>query len=101
MAVVSELSTEKINQAGIDLIDNAEKMYSSLKEVKALIEGSKSYFDSSAGDQMRNKFNESAAKFEEFKSYLTDYGEYLKTFAGNVVSYENAVMDAIGDMVSI
>lgn len=101
MAVVSELSTEKIKQAGIDLIDNAKKMYSSLNEVKALIDGSKSYFDSPAGDQLRKKFNESAVKFEEFQSYLSTYGEYLKTFAGNVVTYENAVMDAVGDMVSL
>jgi hypothetical protein len=90
----SKLSISKINQAGGELITHAEKMYSSLSTIKDLIAGSKSYFDSPAGDQVRNKFNLSAEKFEEFKAFLVSYGEFLKTFSGNVQSFEDAVEEA-------
>ena len=46
----SKLDRPKITSAGEDLITDVQKMYESLGRVKNLIEGSKSYFDSEAGN---------------------------------------------------
>lgn len=94
----SKLNITKINEAGESLVDNAGKMYTSLNNIKNLIEGSKSYFDSPAGDRVRTKFNASAEKFEEFKGFLESYGNFLKTFSGNVKSFEDAVLEATNEI---
>lgn len=91
----SKLDRAKINSAGEDLITDVQKMYESLGRVKNLIDGSKSYFDSDAGNSLRTKFNTSAEKFDEFKTFLNTYGEFLKTFSGNVQKFEDAVKEAV------
>ena len=91
----STLDSKQINKAGEELIDDVKKMYDSLGRVRNLIEGSKSYFDSDSGNQLRIKFNTSAEKFGEFQSFLNTYGEFLKTFSGNVQRYETAVKEVI------
>lgn len=95
--MISELSSKDINRAGEDLIDQVTKMYSSLTNIKNLVEGSKSFFNSPAGDSVRTSFNASAEKFENFRSEFNSYGEYLKTFAGNVEKYEEAVKEAASE----
>lgn len=97
----STLDRVKINKAGEDLIDKAQQMYESLGRVKNLIEGSKSYFDSEAGNSLRTKFNTSAEKFEEFKTFYNTYGEFLKTFSDNVQRYENAVKETVDGIPSL
>lgn len=92
--MATTVNKEKVNQSGIDLIDDVTKMYNSLTTIKGYIDNSKSYFDSDAGDALRKKFNTSAAKFEEFRTFLNSYGEFLKTFSGNITSFETAVEDA-------
>lgn len=94
MAAVTDVTREEVNTAGENIINNAKKMYKSLDNIKQLINGSKSYFDSEAGDDLRRKFNESASKFEEFKNYIIQYGDFLKTFSGNIKKFEDAVKDA-------
>jgi hypothetical protein len=96
--IESSVNIDKINQSGADLIENAGKMFTSLQTIKGYIDASKSYFDSPAGDEMRRKFNLSAEKFGEFQSFLNSYGEFLKTFSGNVRSFEGAVQEVIGEI---
>ena len=94
----SELDRTKINQAGIDIEDNVTQMYQSLERVSKLINESKSFFDSDSAQKMRSKFNASAEKFGEYKSFLMTYGEFLKNFAGNVALYNEAVIQAVDDI---
>lgn len=94
MAAVTDVTREEVNKSGEDIIENANKMYQSLSRIKELINASKSYFDSDAGKELRKKFNDSASKFEEFKTYLTEYGEFLKNFSGNIAKFEDAVEEA-------
>lgn len=92
--MATSLDRAQINRAGENLLEDVKKMYSSLTKIKELLNGSTAYFQSEAGDTIRRKFNTSAEKFEEFQSFLNSYGEFLKTFSGNVQSYEEAVKDA-------
>lgn len=91
----SRLDSAKINATGTDMLNEVKKMYDALNTVKGLVDGSKSFFDSPAGDELRKKFNTSAEKFQEFQKFLNTYGEFLQAFSGNVVSFENAVKDAV------
>lgn len=94
----SELDRAKINMAGEDFINDVQKMYESLERVKNLIDGSKSYFDSEAGEALRTRFNASAEKFGEFKTSLNQYGEFLKKFSGNVQQFEEAVKETVNEI---
>ena len=96
--IESSVDIQKINQAGEDLVENARKMYDSLQKIKGYIDGSKSYFDSPAGDKVRNKFNQSAEKFSEFRDFLDSYGEFLKTFSGNVKGFEETVQEVVSEI---
>lgn len=99
--VISQLDRNQINRAGEDLIAEVQKMYDSLKNVTNYIDGSKSYFDSEAGEALRKKFHASAENFEEFKTFLEQYGEFLKTFSGNVKIFEEAVKEAINGIPNL
>lgn len=92
--MATTVTRELVNANGQDIISEAAKMYTSLSRISDIINSSKSDFDSEAGDNVRKDFNASAAKFQEFETYIKSYGEYLETFAGNILSFENAVKDA-------
>lgn len=92
--MTSTLNISKINQAGEDLLGNIQKMYDSLQKIKNLIDGSKSFFDSPAGNEIRGKFNRSAENFGEYKAFLNTYGEFLRTYSGEVKGYEEVVQEA-------
>lgn len=96
--MATEVNPAKVHQAGEDIIADAAKMYESLNKVKNLIDGSKSYFKSGAGDQLRNKFYASAEKFQEFEAFLKKYGEFLETYSGNIESFETAVKEALAQI---
>lgn len=96
--MTSTLDISKINQAGEDLLSNVQKMYDSLQQIKTLVDGSKSFFDSPAGNDIRSKFNQSAEKFSAYKTFLNTYGEFLKTYSANVKTYEQAVQEAAGEI---
>jgi len=101
MSMNTKLDIQKINQAGEDVLSNVKAMYDSLGRVKNLIDGSKSYFDSPAGDDLRKKFNQSAQKFGEFQSFLNTYGEFLKTFSENYRDFEGEVQDAVREIPTL
>ncbi|MCD7838797.1 MAG: hypothetical protein LUG65_07795 [Clostridiales bacterium] len=97
----STLDRAKINQAGVDLQEDVAKMYQSLENVKDLIDKSSSYFDSKAGKTLRTKFSASAEQFETFRSYLNDYGEYLKTFSKNVGLWDETVEEVVNGIPTL
>lgn len=97
----SQLDRAKINQAGEDILADSKKIFDSLEKIRGLIEGSKSYFDSPAGDELRSKFKASSDKFTEFKTFLESYGEFCKNFSGNVQKFEDAVTEAVQSIPNI
>ena len=86
--------TIKSESCSEDIKENAKKMYDSLEKIKSLVDGSKSYFDSKAGDEIRKKFNTSAEKFEEFRQFLDQYGEFLKNVKTLIADYDARVEEA-------
>lgn len=97
----STLDRAKINSTGEDMLTEVAKMYTSLNNVKNLVAQSKTYFDSDAGNELRRKFNASADKFSEFQSFLNTYGEFLKTFSGNIQKFEDAVRAAVNGIPTL
>ena len=93
-AAVTSITIEEVNKAGEDIKENAKKMYDNNKKIKSLVDGSKSYFDSKAGDEIRKKFNTSAEKFEEFRQFLDQYGEFLKNVKTLIADYDARVEEA-------
>ena len=54
MGAVTDITTKEVNQAGIDLEENVKKIYKSLEKIRNLVNDSKTYFDSPAGNAIRN-----------------------------------------------
>lgn len=98
MAYTSTIEVSNVNRAGEDLIDNTSKMYTSLENIATLIEGSSAFFESNAGAELRSKFNKSAAEFQNFRTFLNQYGEFLKTHATNVNAFESAVEEGLSQI---
>lgn len=94
MGAVTSITLAEVNKAGEDLKANAKKMYDSLEIIKGLVNESKSYFDSPAGDEIRKKFNTSAEKFENFKQFLDSYGEFLKNVKTVIADYDARAAEA-------
>ena len=91
--ITSELSVAEINKAGTDIIEQANNMFQSLQNVRTLINNSKQFFDSPAGQKVRTKFDQSAREFENFKNFLKSYGEFCQNFSRNMQSVEQAIQD--------
>lgn len=70
----------KVNAAGDDIISEGKKMFDALKNIQTIINNGKKSFDSEGGDAIRKSFNESAAKFDDFKKFISDYGKFLKEY---------------------
>lgn len=98
MAFTSKIEVARVKTAGQDLIDNTSKMYEALSSISAEIQGSSSCFDSPAGQQLRAQFAQTAAEFENFRTFLNQYGEFLNTHALNVDAFEAAVEDGLGQI---
>lgn len=101
MANISDIEVLKVQNAGKDLIENTKKMYDSLQNISILIQGSSSCFDSDAGNQLRSQFAKSANEFSSFRTFLNQYGEFLKTHASNVKTFESAVLDGLNQIPKI
>ena len=97
----SSLNREKINQTGADILESADQMYNSLSRIKDLVDQSKNYFDSEAGESVRNKFTTSAEQFEKFRADLKSYGEFLKIFSDNVIKFETSVQDTVNSLPNL
>ena len=94
MGAVTDITAKEVNQAGIDLEENVKKIYKSLEKIRNLVNDSKTYFDSPAGNAIRNKFADSAAEFDKFKEFLDKYGQFLKDVNIVVTRFEDDVAEA-------
>jgi len=81
----------RLREAGGDILSAAGKMYTELTNVQNEMNSSTAYFDSQAGEELRNQFKASAAKFEEFKETMDAYGKYLQKEADRQEDRENRI----------
>lgn len=81
----------RVQKAGETIKTNANKMLSSLNEIKNIVNNTKSYFQSEGGDSTRKNFNESAAKFDEFKKFIDEYGQFLESYGGGQEKLDDKV----------
>ena len=98
MGYTSTIESGRVSSAGADLMATTPKMYNALNTISGLISGSASCFDSAAGAQLRSQFQQTAAQFETFRSFLNQYGEFLETHASNVNAFEAAVEEGLGQI---
>lgn len=77
MDVKMIFDTYELRNEGKNIKTYAGKMYDELENVKKEMQNSTSCFDSDAGKTLRQNFEASAKKFEEFKKVMEDYGDYL------------------------
>ncbi len=85
------ISTEEVKAAGTNIIDEAGSMYKTLTEIREIIGSTKGKFDSEGGDELRRKFEQTAAEFEKFKSFIMEYGEFLKHYSSGHVELDQKI----------
>ena len=90
---VVTIDVEKVNQAGRKIIEEGNKMYSALEDIKDIINNTKKSLQSDGGDAARTNFNTSAQKFEEFKKFVHEYGKFLESYAAAHKKIDDVVAD--------
>lgn len=91
MADTRIFDTQKLRQEGKDIKSCAGKMFNELQNVQTEMNNSTRSFDSSAGEELRSNFKKSAAKFQEFKKLMDDYGKYLEELADQKEALEKGL----------
>lgn len=71
------LDFTKIDQAGQDIKKSAKTMADCLEDVRKIMKDSKRSYDSDSGDKLRQNFERVASKFNEFKTQMDAYGDFL------------------------
>ncbi|MBQ8638868.1 MAG: hypothetical protein IJ468_06840 [Lachnospiraceae bacterium] len=89
------IDVQQVKKAGESFIENVDKLYDELCEIESLIAASKNYFDSEAATDLRYKFSKSAETFSRFQTFLKQYGEYIKTYAGNIEGIDAKVEETL------
>ncbi len=77
---VITIDPKKVNDAGKEIVVQGTKMYNALKDIQDIIEGTKKVFRSEGGDSARTNFKSSAVKFDQFKKFIHEYGEFLQSY---------------------
>lgn len=78
---VAKIDFAKVNKAGDDIITQGNKMFTSLTNIQSIINNGKKSFDSEGGEAIRKNFNASAQKFDEFKKFVAEYGQFLQNYS--------------------
>ena len=91
----------RLNEAGKDIKSAASKMETELKSVDTAMKNSKAAFDSDAGEELRQRFNQASAKFDELKKMMDDYGQYLITEAERQKQREMKLKTAAGTIPAL
>lgn len=94
MAGTVRIDVTKVQNSGETLQTEAIKMKQALESIKDIVNNTKSYFQSSGGDETRRSFNESAAKFDSFKKFVDEYGEFLKSYGRGHEKLDQSISDA-------
>ncbi len=77
---VITIDPKKVNDAGKEIVEQGNRMYNALKDISDIIDGTKKCFQSDGGDSARANFKSSAAKFEDFKKFIHEYGQFLQSY---------------------
>ncbi len=77
---VVKIDFAKVNKAGDEIIAQGNKMFTSLTNIQGIINNGKKSFDSEGGEAIRKNFNTSAQKFDEFKKFVAEYGQFLQNY---------------------
>lgn len=77
---VITIDPKRVNDAGKEIVNHGTKMYNALRDIQSIIDGTKKVFQSEGGDSARANFKSSAAKFDQFKKFIHEYGEFLQSY---------------------
>lgn len=88
---IIRIDPTKVNKAGRTIVEEGNKMYNALEGIKDIVNNTKKCLRSDGGDAARANFNSSAAKFDEFKNFIHDYGEFLQNYGKSHVDLDNEV----------
>lgn len=97
----AKLSREQIKKAGDDVINETAKLFQCMQNVKELMDGSKSFFNSPAGDNVRKKFTASAQEFEVFRKVLNEYGQFLIDYAKTYDTLETKINEVASQIPNL
>ena len=90
---VISIDVTKVNQAGRTIIDEGTKMFNALEDIKDIVNNTKKCLQSDGGDAARSNFNSSATKFDEFKNFIHEYGEFLQSYGAAHIKLDTEVSD--------
>ena len=93
MSNVITIDAAKVNSAGKTIIEQGTKMYNALESIKEIVNGTSKCLQSDGGDSARKNFNTSAQKFEEYKKFVHEYGEFLQSYQAAHVKLDTEVSD--------
>lgn len=71
---------QQIQQNGTRLADKAAEMFTTLQQASAVIQETKSSFDSPEGNAMRQQFESLRGDFETFRNDVAAFGEFIRNY---------------------
>lgn len=80
---VIDIDVQKVKDAGASIKTEGDKMYNALQNIKDIVNNTKRCLQSDGGDAARSNFNTSAKKFDEFKKFIYEYGDFLQNYSGS------------------
>lgn len=93
MANVITIDVAKVDKAGKTIIEQGTKMYTALQNIKDIVNGTTKCLQSDGGDSARSNFNTSAQKFDEYKKFIHEYGQFLQSYQSAHVKLDTEVSD--------
>lgn len=72
--------TAQIKKTGQDLIEMANRMFTTLSEAGRIVDETKQSFDTPEGNTMRQMFASLSGDFNKFKQDVTGFGEFIDQY---------------------
>lgn len=94
-----------INEVGMDLlavdtIQMAKVINDYLSRIIDIVDGTKSYYQTSSGDTLRNKFNEIKTYFPTVIQNIENYAYSIKKVKNNYISNTEIVLNHLNNAIS-
>lgn len=94
-----------INEVGMDLlavdtIQMAKVINDYLSRIIDIVDGTKSYYQTSSGDALRNKFNEIKTYFPTVIQNIENYAYSIKKVKNNYISNTEIVLNHLNNAIS-
>lgn len=94
-----------VNEVGMDLlavdtIQMAKVINDYLSRIIDIIDGTKSYYQTSSGDALRNKFNEIKTYFPTVIQNIENYAYSIKKVKNNYISNTEIVLNHLNNAIS-